>query len=668
MSQAKGWRRSAAAIAHAAMAALLGAAIIALPPAKADAAAAAGLRTDYVVSGQGMVWLEQDEHGVKQVHYRNLGTGVERTITDSATAKDAPGINGNEIVWADKGDQAPSSAYWDIYGYNVQTGRTEKLNVQTGEWANPTTDGVGVIWYDQNPVGQMHYRYLATGQEYSLGEGLFPALADGRIVYRNARDGGLTMLDLRSGVRTPLLVLGGANSADWFAFNGEYVVWKQVNEDGESKYVSLSVRDPAAQPQDLTAFSRKSVEYSFLSISDSAAAFVIEENGQPTLKSVDLSNAKVYSLGSAADIGSLLGLSGNKLMVGGEGGSVTSIDAIPGSTGSGGGTAPSGGSGGSVAAGEKATAVIGAQGGRLESSDGRARIDFEADTFASDTEVQLAAEDLGNYALQDEKGRTLEAAEAWRFSSASALAKKAKLRLGYDAGAAWQGRTEKLGIFKYDETAGRWLYQGGVTQAEAGFVSADIAGPGVYAVMLRQVGFADLSGHWAKNAVETLAARGIVDGTGAGRYEPAGILTRAQFAKLLVAALRVDAPASGAASFTDVSSSAWYADPIRAAVAAGLAQGDGSRFRPNDSLTREQMMAMLVRAYESVNGTTEAGDSLSAYADSTSVSAWAKETTAKAVALKLIEGNGGKLNPQGTTTRAEAATVIYRLLGQIGRL
>jgi hypothetical protein len=64
----------------------------------------------------------------------------------------------------------------------------------------------------------------------------------------------------------------------------------------------------------------------------------------------------------------------------------------------------------------------------------------------------------------------------------------------------------------------------------------------------------------------------------------------------------------------------------------------------------------------------EEGADLSGFRDAASVSGWAREAISRAVGLKLIEGSGDALHPQGTTTRAQAAVVIYRLLDRLNLL
>jgi hypothetical protein len=640
----------------------------------AAGAAPEGLKTDYSVSGDRMIWFQVDGNGVKQIHYRNLTTGEERKLTNTPSAKDAPYLYGNTVVWADKGAHAPDSVYWDIYSHNLDTGVTEKLNKRTGEMSNPVTDGVGVVWFDRKPYGDMYYRHLATGEEYNLGEGMFPVLADGKVVYRNARDGGLGMLDLRTGNRWPLVRLGGANAVDWFVFNGSHVLWKQKNGAGESQYTMLAVNQPSAQPVGLTPMAARSREYAVMALGDTQAVFVVDEGGAPAVKGVELASGRVYEVNAPDGIGGIVGFSGDRLVLSAADGSVSYVELTGPRNGGGqpGGGAPGGSFGGSAgqpggdATGDRA--LIGPAGGELVSEDGQARLRFAEGTFTEEVEVGLWKTDLASLALADERGRKLQGYEAWRISADAAFGRSAELALGYGKRAEWLAAREKLGIYVYDEERGHWTYVGGVTGVEEGYVRAAIGRPGVYAVMLREVKFPDAQDHWARHAIEALAARGIVDGTDKGTFDPAGPLTRAQFAKLLAAALGLDTDVSGPAPFADVPAGAWYAGAVRAAAEAGLVEGDRGLFHPNGVVTREQMTVMLVRAVELGAGAEADAADLSAYRDAETVSGWARTAMAKAVGMKLIEGYEGALSPQAATTRAQAAVVIYRLLGQLNQL
>lgn len=182
----------------------------------------------------------------------------------------------------------------------------------------------------------------------------------------------------------------------------------------------------------------------------------------------------------------------------------------------------------------------------------------------------------------------------------------------------------------------------------------------LYFVKGNTVKFTDVEeGHWAKKYIEAMAAKGIIAGNG-GRYAPEAKITRGEFIKLLVlAANRMDEKAE--AHFKDVGTADWSYRYIASGVKASIVQGrpDGT-FGVDESITREDMAVMLARAIGGKKSPEEI-KSL-AFADKASISSYAEEAIVVAVKNGLITGKEGNiLDPKGMTTRAEAATVIYRV-------
>ena len=117
---------------------------------------------------------------------------------------------------------------------------------------------------------------------------------------------------------------------------------------------------------------------------------------------------------------------------------------------------------------------------------------------------------------------------------------------------------------------------------------------------------------------------------------------------------------TASASFTDVAKGRWYADGVAWASANGVVSGypDGS-FRPNDTITRGQMAAILYQ-YARIQGKLDDSRAdLSIFSDLDSLSAYAKEPMSWAVAQGLFSGvSADTLAPGGSTTRAQAAVIL----------
>lgn len=226
--------------------------------------------------------------------------------------------------------------------------------------------------------------------------------------------------------------------------------------------------------------------------------------------------------------------------------------------------------------------------------------------------------------------------------------------------------TSKLTVVRQDENTGEWEVCYSLYNKDNKTVTFRTSKFAKFIAMENNISFYDLGeGHWAKNQVEVLAAKGIVSGTGYGEFTPNKPITRAEFATLLVKAF--DLKGSNNNPFYDVADELWYAKPIALCFYHGLISGDGrGNFMPNKSITREEMAVMIVKAYEKEKGTI--GMSQLPFADSNKIAAWAKESVAKASALGLVKGNNNKFNPKANATRAEGAVMIYNLLEALGRI
>lgn len=170
---------------------------------------------------------------------------------------------------------------------------------------------------------------------------------------------------------------------------------------------------------------------------------------------------------------------------------------------------------------------------------------------------------------------------------------------------------------------------------------------------------------WAKEAIEGLAAIGIVKGVGNDNFQPMKPVTRAEFAAMLVRAFKLTG-GSVPASMNDVTASDWYYDTVAAALKAGLAQGMSSgKFEPNRPITREEMAVMSANALKLVNmnmpDNLEAA--LSKFKDKEKIASYAKSAVALLTKEGIINGTGADLfTPKGIANRAQAATIIWNLL------
>ena len=169
------------------------------------------------------------------------------------------------------------------------------------------------------------------------------------------------------------------------------------------------------------------------------------------------------------------------------------------------------------------------------------------------------------------------------------------------------------------------------------------------------------SGDWFYNDVKYVYEKGMMAGTAADVFAPNATTTRAMIVTILYR-LEGSPAVTGTSAFVDVPAGQWYTDAVNWAAANQIVKGtSATTFAPNDSITREQMAAILYRyaQYKGYDVTKKAD--LSGYSDNGQVSAYAKDALAWANAAKLINGvTNTTLAPQGNATRAQVSAILHR--------
>ncbi|MEK5252068.1 bifunctional 2',3'-cyclic-nucleotide 2'-phosphodiesterase/3'-nucleotidase [Paenibacillus sp. FSL F4-0125] len=170
---------------------------------------------------------------------------------------------------------------------------------------------------------------------------------------------------------------------------------------------------------------------------------------------------------------------------------------------------------------------------------------------------------------------------------------------------------------------------------------------------------------WAQEAIQALAAKGIIKGLDANTFAPTKTVTRAEFITMLVRALNLTGSAT-TSSFSDVKQGVWYTDSIAIAVKAGLVQGSGDgKFEPGRQVTREEMAIMIANALKDKLQPIDKNAALGKFADKSSIAPYAQDAIAQLTQLGIVNGvEGGKFAPKGIANRAQAAVIIYRMLEQ----
>ena len=170
---------------------------------------------------------------------------------------------------------------------------------------------------------------------------------------------------------------------------------------------------------------------------------------------------------------------------------------------------------------------------------------------------------------------------------------------------------------------------------------------------------------WYADAVRYVYEHDLMAGYGGDLFGPNDELSRAQFCQIIYN-MEDQPTVTGSSAFTDVADGAWYANAVTWAAENGIVGGyGGGLFGPEDNITREQFAAILYRYAQAKGYGTTASFDLSAYGDVSDVSAWAISAMQWACGKDIINGTSPTtLAPQGTATRAQAATMLQRFCEQ----
>jgi hypothetical protein len=227
-------------------------------------------------------------------------------------------------------------------------------------------------------------------------------------------------------------------------------------------------------------------------------------------------------------------------------------------------------------------------------------------------------------------------------------------------------------VFRYDEVASAWVELGGEVRADKIMVSATTAGKFAVlamptsgtnnAVSYTPSAWLDIQSHWAKQAIEKAADLGIVTGYADGTMGPDDTVTRAQFVAMLVRAIGLQGNPSQLDFEDSEDVPAWATTAVGLAVEAGILTGyaDGT-IRPNQQISRAEMAVMLFRGYGiDVPGNT---DGTVNFTDEAQIPNWAKSSVTAATERSIFSGyQDGEFKPFQSATRAETVVVLLRMM------
>ena len=161
-----------------------------------------------------------------------------------------------------------------------------------------------------------------------------------------------------------------------------------------------------------------------------------------------------------------------------------------------------------------------------------------------------------------------------------------------------------------------------------------------------------------------LAKRGVISGRSEEIFDTQSNVTREEFIKILVSAFDLIEDREYASDFVDVDAGAWYFKYVACAEELGITSGNGDgMFGTGRSITREEMAAMLLRTLDIAGVQLKDINEEIVFIDSDDISPWAQDACRTLQKAGIISGlDNGSFEPKASTTRAQAAVVVYKTL------
>lgn len=202
-----------------------------------------------------------------------------------------------------------------------------------------------------------------------------------------------------------------------------------------------------------------------------------------------------------------------------------------------------------------------------------------------------------------------------------------------------------------------------------------------FAIGYNNINFSDINGHWSESNINYLAARGIINGKGAGKFKPNDNITRAEFVTILANKAGVnfsefnnDSSSNDTTNesnnivtqspFNDVKTTDWFSKSVTWASENNIVTGSNGKFRPNDRITRQEMAVVIDRYMTRIEQISIAPKNKEIkFYDDAKIASYAKSSVSKMQQLGIINGKTSTtFSPTDNATRAESSKMISILM------
>lgn len=220
-----------------------------------------------------------------------------------------------------------------------------------------------------------------------------------------------------------------------------------------------------------------------------------------------------------------------------------------------------------------------------------------------------------------------------------------------------------LPAYAEEETGSSAVPSVSVQDKEGGGLAPQLPGTGgVPAEQQEKISFRDVQNSFARDAITRLADLGLISGEGQDLFNPQRAITRQEMAVLISKAAGLLPREAKEAFFADVPADSPFAPYVNELAQLQVLRGrDGQTLGAADPLTRQEMAVVLERIMRLIGAAPEEGTSVP-YEDESEIADYARAAVAVVSKQKWMQGAGGRFNPQGLVTRAEAAVIAARLL------
>ena len=175
--------------------------------------------------------------------------------------------------------------------------------------------------------------------------------------------------------------------------------------------------------------------------------------------------------------------------------------------------------------------------------------------------------------------------------------------------------------------------------------------------------FTDVKGHWAEKTLNQAYSDGILKGSGSKTMSPNSSVTTAQAVTMLCRVLHVTG--QGDTSSLQIPQGAWYTQDAAKAVYAGLLDNSDAG-QLDQSISRKDAFILFDKAFQIAEAQPDL-TVLDQFPDATSLTGQSQRAAAALVEAGIVSGSDGKLQIDRPLTRAEFATILYRLADQYFR-